>query len=317
MDTKKIKNNVAILSVTSNAFLMAIKLGVGIVIGSISVISAAIHSGVDLVVAIIALFAVRRSGKPADQSHPYGHGKIENVAGTIEAVLIFFAAGCIIYEAVRELFNPQPMEEISWGIAVMAISACVNFIVSTRLFNVGVTTDSIALRANGTHLRTDVYTSAGVMAGLLLYKGIGLVAPEVQIWWIDPVVAILVALVIGKTAYELTTESAKDLLDARLPEEEEAIIKNEIYLLYPAVYGFHHLRSRKSGPYRFFDFHLVVAENSSMHDSHNISKVLETKIKKHFNSAMVEIHLEPCEHLCKRYCRAQCNHLERKKHVDA
>src|SRR5512137_1591009 len=118
-EKNKRKSNVALLSVISNTSLVVLKLVVGTMIGSVSVISEAIHSGVDLLAAIIALFAVRKSGKPADDDHPFGHGKVENISGTIEALLIFLAAGWIIFEAVKKLRNPEPMEQIGWGIAVM------------------------------------------------------------------------------------------------------------------------------------------------------------------------------------------------------
>src|SRR5512135_2855406 len=113
------KSRVALLSVVSNATLVAAKLAIGLLIGSVSVVSEAIHSGVDLVAAVIAWFAVKTSGKPADRQHPYGHGKIENISGTVEALLIFLAAGWIIYEAVDKLLTPGPLEDTGWGIAVM------------------------------------------------------------------------------------------------------------------------------------------------------------------------------------------------------
>ena len=147
---------------------MLLKLAVGITIGSVSVMSEAIHSGVDLLAAIIALLAVRTSGKPADGDHPFGHGKVENVSGTVEAILIFVAAGWIIYEAAKKLRNPEPIEEAGIGVAVMLISVVANIMISRMLFKVGKETDSVALLADAWHLRTDVYTSLGVMAGLAI-----------------------------------------------------------------------------------------------------------------------------------------------------
>ncbi len=317
MDKQKIKTRTAALSVLSNTVLVIIKLVVGTVIGSVSVISEAIHSGVDLIAAAIALVAVRKSGKPGDEGHPYGHGKVENIAGTVEAILIFLAAGWIIYEAVHKLVSPSPMEEVSWGIAVMAFSALANFIVSHVLFRVGEKTDSIALRADGMHLRTDVYTSAGVMAGLLIYKAAGSFFPGVSLWWIDPVAAIAVALLIVKAAWELTIESSRDLLDSRLPANDEAVVMQEIESIYPNAYGYHHLRSRKSGPYRFFDFHLMVPPGTSMESAHVTSDILKQRIGERLPETMVEIHLEPCDHSCREHCREHCFHLEKAQHVDA
>jgi len=306
MDKQKMKTSVAALSVTSNSILVALKLIIGLAIGSVSVISEAIHSGVDLVAAVIAMMAVRRSGRPADGSHSYGHGKIENIAGTIEAILIFMAAAWIIYESVRKLISPEHMEDVGWGIAVMTGSAAANFFVSRMLFRVGEKTDSIALKADGMHLRTDVYTSLGVMAGLLIYWLMKLAFPGTEILWIDPVAAILVALLIIKAAYELTRESAKDLIDARLPEEEEALVDRYVREKIPDACGYHNLRTRKSGPYRFFEFHLMVPGGLSVKESHDMGDSIVAKIKNHFPDARVVIHVEPCERICDEDCVRGC-----------
>ena len=129
----------------------------GLLIGSVAVISEAIHSGMDLLAALIALFAVRASGREADKRHPYGHGKFENLSGSIEAILIFVAAVWIIYEAVCKLLDPQEIDMPFWS-GVMLVSALVNIFVSRRLFKVSEETDSVALKADAWHLRTDVYT---------------------------------------------------------------------------------------------------------------------------------------------------------------
>jgi cation diffusion facilitator family transporter len=317
MNTQQMKNAVAGLSVASNSTLVILKLIIGIAIGSVSVISEAIHSGVDLVAAIIAFWAVKTSSKPADESHAYGHGKIENIAGTIEALLIFLAAGWIIYEAVHKLMKPEPMEQVGWGIAVMLGSAMANMFVSHMLFKVGRKTDSIALRADAMHLRTDVYTSLGVMTGLLIYWIGSRMFPGTNLLWVDPVAAIIVALLIVKAAYELTVESARDLLDARLPKDEEDTIHSYIKGLYPKVYGYHHLRSRKSGPDRYFEFHLMMNEDMGLRESHVLCDELQFRIKNRFPGATVTIHPEPCDHSCKEHCREQCFHLEKTRHHDA
>ena len=152
------KIKVARLSIASNSFLIVIKLLAGLFSGSVSVISEAIHSGMDLVAALIAFFSVRISDRPADSKHPYGHGKFENVSGVIEAVLIFIAAVWIILEAVRKLLHQSDVEKIHLGLIVMAISALVNFLVSGKLYKIAKATDSIALEADARHLKTDVYT---------------------------------------------------------------------------------------------------------------------------------------------------------------
>jgi cation diffusion facilitator family transporter len=272
----------------------------------VSVISEAMHSGVDLIAAVIAFFAVRTSGRKADRYHPYGHCKVENIAGTTEALLIFFAAAWIIYEAVRKLFYPQAMEDVGWGIAVMSGSALANAFVSHMLAKVGKETDSIALKADGMHLRTDVYTSLGVMAGLLLYWTGSRLFPSANIHWIDPVAAITVALLIMRAAFVLTRESFRDLLDARLPTEEEEAILQYARRLRPRLLSVHAVKSRKSGPYRFFDFHMVVDANMTVKESHDLGDQLVAMIKHDYPEAKATIHTEPCDLSCKPACVDNC-----------
>ncbi len=301
------KSSVALLSVVSNTILVLLKLTVGIMIGSVSVISEAIHSGVDLLAAIIALFAVRTSGKPADTDHPFGHGKFENISGTVEALLIFLAAGWIIYEAVKKLMNPEPLEEVGWGVAVMAVSSTANIMVSRMLFRVGKETDSVALQADAWHLRTDVYTAAGVMAGLAIIWIGGFMLPGANLNWIDPAAAIVVALLIIKAAYRLTIESARDLLDVSLPIGEEISIRNLIATFAPDVRGFHRLRTRKSGSYRFVEFHMVVDPAMIIEESHKIADMVGNAIKEKYPSTTVTIHIEPCR--CSFETKGKCDCL--------
>jgi len=306
MNQQRRKTRAASISVASNSSLVVLKLIVGTAVGSVSIISEAIHSGVDLIAAIIALFAVRTSGKPADKTHNFGHGKVENIAGTVEAILIFVAAIWIIYEAVHKLINPSPMEEVSWGVAVMMGSAFANIAVSQMLFRVGRATDSIALPADAWRLRTDVYTSLGVMGGLLIYWLVRYFAPGVEIGWIDPVAAIAVALLIIKAAWELTVQSARDLLDASLPRREEKTIAGIIRDMGPRVLGFHHLRTRKSGHHRFVEFHLVVDPDLSVKESHDLSEEIEETIKKALLETRVTVHIEPCDKSCSSSCQSNC-----------
>ena len=300
------KSSVALLSVMSNATLVVMKLVIGIAIQSVSVISEAIHSGVDLLAACIALFAVRTSAKPADERHPFGHGKIENISGTVEAVLIFAAAIWIIYEAVQRLMHPTHMTEASWGVGVMLFSAIANIIVSRMLFRVGIETDSAALKADGWHLMTDVYTSAGVMLGLSLIWIGARVLPGEDLQWIDPVAAIGVAVLILKAAYKLTVESGRDLLDVSLPPDEEDWIRDYVSQLGGTVRGFHHLRTRKAGAHRFVQFHLLVSADMSVDESHRLHDGIVVAIKERFPASTITIHVEPCDASCSPDCIEGC-----------
>jgi cation diffusion facilitator family transporter len=306
MTVHKRKSRVALLSVISNSTLVAMKLIIGLLIGSVSVISEAIHSGVDLLAAGIALFAVKKSGEPADKRHPFGHGKIENVSGTIEALLIFIAAVWIITEAVRKIISPMPMESVGWGVIVMMISATINYFVSGMLFKVGRETDSVALQADGWHLRTDVYTSAGVMFALaLIYFG-NIFIPGANLQWIDPAAAIFVAVLILKAAYDLTKQAAVDLIDTSLPVNEQNIIRESILNQRSNIIGFHDLRTRKAGSERFVEMHLVVDSNLSVERSHKITDDISDEIRNALPGTDVTIHVEPCNGKCSADCEHDC-----------
>jgi cation diffusion facilitator family transporter len=300
------KTGVALLSVGSNSALIILKVAVGLLIGSVAVLSEAIHSGVDLVASLIALFAVRKSSQAADERHPYGHGKFENVSGTVEAILIFAAAVWIIYSAIRRLMGAGQMEMPAWGVAVMLVSAIVNTLVSRRLFKIGRATDSVALQADGWHLRTDVYTSLGVMVGLLVIWLVGLAWPRVDLYWIDPAVAIVVALMILRAAWNLTRAAARDLLDVSLPDEDVDWIAGFVKERWPAVRSFHRLRTRKAGSTRFIDFHLAVNDSMSVAEAHELGDEIVVAIKEQLPDSRVQIHVEPCSLHCPESCESGC-----------
>jgi cation diffusion facilitator family transporter len=307
MSEQRKKSRVATLSVASNSVLVIFKLIVGVLIGSVSVLSEAIHSGMDLVAALISFFAVRIAGKAADEEHPFGHTKVENISAAIEALLIFAAAIWIIIEAVRKLITPHPIETVSWGVGVMLISAIANLIVSRLLFKVGKETDSAALTADGWHLRTDVYTSVGVMAGLgIIWLG-GFLFPGLNLTWIDPVTAIAVAGLIIHAAYDLTRRAIQDLIDQSIPIEEKEWMQNYLSSLYPTVRSFHRLRTRKAGATRFINLHLAVDSKLTVAESHSIGDQIVAVFKKHFpHDVDVMVHIEPCDGVCSPACESGC-----------
>jgi cation diffusion facilitator family transporter len=279
------KVRIARLSIVSNSFLIIMKLVVGLISGSISIISEAIHSFMDLLASIIAFFSVKISDSPADERHPYGHGKFENVSGVIEAVLIFVAAFWIIYEAVKKIADPGEIENISYGFIVMLVSAIINFIVSRKLYKVAKETESIALEADALHLKTDVYTSAGVAFGLLL---IWITGYHI----LDPVVAILVALLILKESVELFMKAYSPLLDTSLSGKDVEKIKLIINGHCTEKITYHDFRSRKAGNYNYIDFHLNLPENLTVKEAHQICDVIENDIKAKLKNTEVTIHVE-------------------------
>jgi cation diffusion facilitator family transporter len=305
----KLKESTARLSVMSNAGLVVMKFVVGTAIGSVSIISEAIHSSMDLIAALIAFFSVRKSAEPPDAQHEFGHGKFEDISGLIEALLIFIAAILIIREAVIKLLG-EPSENFTpelliWGIAVMGISALVNWYVSNRLFKVAKLSESIALESDAWHLRTDVYTSLGVFIGLILIRLTGITI-------IDPLIAIGVAVVIMKAAYDLTRRSFSDLIDHSIPPADEKRIQ-EIICDHASIYaGFHDLKTRRSGPEIFIEFHLVVPGDISVLQSHDLADHLEYDLKTEFPRANITIHAEPCNEGCTR-CGSFCTFYDKNK----
>lgn len=317
MTPQRKKQAVAWLSVASNSLLVVGKIVVGVLTGSVSVISEAIHSGVDLVASLIAVYAVRQSAKPADERHPFGHGKFENISGTVEALLIFLAAAWILWEAIERLASPRHIEA-GFGVGIMLFSALANTAVSALLFRVGKETDSVALRADAWHLRTDVWTSAGVMAGLgLIWGGDWIIAALPNLaeaqreYWrnrlhvLDPLAAIIVALLIVRAAWRLTVQSARDLMDVTLPPEEEEWIRRALAGFAPAVHGFHRMRTRKAGADRFVDFHIFVDAQTTVLASHQLAHRITGRIKEHFGPMSVIVHVEPCAGQCPA-CTAKC-----------
>lgn len=275
------------LSILSNVVLVALKLAVGFSIGSVAVLSEAVHSATDLLAALIAFLAVRASDVPPDEQHPYGHGKVESVSGAIEALLILAAGVFIAVHAVQTLIAPPPAQGVGWGVAVMALSALVNTLVARRLFVVAQRTDSLALEADAHHLSVDVWTSLGVVIGLALVTLTGMPL-------FDPLVALIVAGFIVRTAYRLTRDAVAPLIDAGLPPAEVGSVEN-VLRADARVLGWHKLRSRKSGSQRHIDLHVQVDDEMSLREAHALTEDLEDRIRATLPNSEVVIHTEPFE----------------------
>ncbi|MFZ5633995.1 MAG: cation diffusion facilitator family transporter [Bacillota bacterium] len=300
---KKVK--AARLSIISNSGLTLLKLVVGIFMGSISVISEALHSGIDLVASIVDYLSVKQSSKPADAEHPYGHGKFENVGGIIEAVLIIAAAVVIIAKAVPRFTNPTEIHSLGIGAGVMAVSVVVNILVSRRLMKVARETDSPALEGDAWHLRADVYTSLGIFAGLGAIKLTGLMI-------LDPIIAIGISLFILKTGLDLIKKSFRVIVDEKLSDEEVEVINRTLRdsaVKYQYL-DYHELRTRKAGSQRFIDLHLVFPRNLPIKEIYDTCSELERKIEARLSRADVVIKVEPCQEEC-RECGFDCNQEER------
>ncbi|ARW40088.1 cation transporter [Bacillus amyloliquefaciens] len=279
-------SKIAFLSVISNSLVVMLKIAVGIITGSVAILSEAIHSFLDLIAAFIAFISVRISKKPADTGHPYGHGKVENLSGTIETILIFAAGIWMIYECVQKLVNPEPVHLPVLGIIVMLLGALINLIVSKLVKREAEKVNSVAMKSNALHLLTDVYTSLGVAASLLVVT--------LTEWYIlDPIIGMVLAVYIIYEAFKLMKEAFPPLIDTRLSEEEEKTILKIIDTFHQEFIEIHDFRTRRSGPQEYIDFHMVVASHVTIKDVHDLCDRIERDITDEFKQAQVMIHPEP------------------------
>jgi cation diffusion facilitator family transporter len=259
----------------------------GSVTGSIAILTEAVHSSIDLIASIVAFVSVRKADEPADESHRYGHEKIENLAAAIEGILILVGSSAIAFEAIRRLVRGGHVTTIPLGIGVVAFSTVANLGVSTVIARNARVTDSPALEGDAAHLRTDALTSAGVLVGLVLVKATGA-------QWIDPAVALAVAAAIVVTGVRLLTRSSRVLVDESLPSTEVAAIRDVIATFSSrGVVGYHELRTRRAGSRRYVDLHVQFRSGTSLEDAHRTAHEVGEEIEARLVRADVLIHLEP------------------------
>jgi cation diffusion facilitator family transporter len=283
------KSAAAAVSIASNSALIALKLAAAAITGSVAILSEALHSAIDLVASVIAFVSVRKADEPADFEHPYGHEKVENVAATIEGMLIIVGAGVIVYEAVHRLAVSATVDQLGIGIAVIGLSAVANIFVSQFLSRQARRHDSPALSGDAAHLGTDALTSLGVLVGLLLVQITGADA-------IDSAVAIGVAVVIVFAGVRILRRSAAVLVDEAPPPEEMDRIEAAIARARaeaPEVVGYHKLRARTTGRRRYIDLHVQFTSGTSLELAHDVAHRLRDAIESDLGDAEVLIHVEP------------------------
>jgi len=281
------RSRAAAVSIASNSALIALKIVAGVLTGSVAVLTEALHSGIDLLASLIAFFSVRRAEEPADLGHRYGHDKYENAAAAAEGMLVLAGSAVIAFAAIRSLIVGPHLQRLGIGVAVVAFAAAVNLGVSQWLFRKGREMSSPALSGDATHLRTDAYTSIGVLVGLALVEITGQA-------WLDPVVALVVAGAIVVTGVRLTAASLRVLVDEALPDEDLAAIRACIAAFDGAgVVGYHQLRTRSAGSRRYVDLHLQFRAGTTLEDAHRTAHRLQDAIERRLGGADVLIHLEP------------------------
>jgi cation diffusion facilitator family transporter len=283
----KSKSGAAALSIASNSILIALKLAAGAITGSIAIITEAIHSLIDLVASVIAFISVRKADEPADEEHPYGHEKVENLAATIEGILILVGAAVIVYEATHRLVVGASVESLGVGIAVMGFSVLANLAVSAVLYRQARVHESPALEGDAAHLRTDALTSAGVLLGLGLVQLTGIDA-------FDSITALIVAAAIVSAGISIIRRSSGVLVDETLPDAEMDRIEQAIATARtPEVAGYHKLRARRAGRRRHIDFHVQYVSGTTLERAHSLAHEMRDSIEAEIPQAEVLIHVEP------------------------
>ncbi|MBW2477969.1 MAG: cation transporter [Deltaproteobacteria bacterium] len=286
------KIKAARLSILTAIFLALLKLFTGILTGSLAVISSAIDSLMDIIMSGVNLVAIHHADQPADDKHPYGHGKFETLATIFQAIVIAISGSWIIYEAIQRILGGSQVHQPLSGIIVMLISILFSLFISRYLRRVARETDSTALKADALHFSMDVYTNLALLIGLVIIA-------RFKIYWLDPIMSIFVAVYILIESIRLLRHGIRDVLDEQLPDtirqEIEALIEKNNHDLF----GYHNLRTRRAGSQKLIDFHLTVCKHLSVEEAHNITDYIEKKIAERISGTDVTIHVEPCrKHEC-------------------
>lgn len=276
------------ISLTVVIALIVIKAVIAWLGGSVSILAQLLDSGLDLLAISIAIVAVKQAGKSEDERHPFGHGKFEPLAAGLQSGLILFAGGVIIYTSVSRIVDSSVVELTEAGMAVMLVSSVSSFFLARYLSRVANRTGSNVLDALAKNVSADVYSTAGVFAGLLVVRLTG-----IQLF--DPIIALLVAGLIIRSAYLVVKRSFGELTDASLSQEEISVIDEVLGSKKNIITGVHKLRSRRAGAQRFVDFHLVIPRDSTLEAAHKLTDYLEDEIRTRLSNTSIVIHVEPCD----------------------
>jgi cation diffusion facilitator family transporter len=280
---------VALLSIATSIVTLVLKFGAYFLTGSVGLLSDALEAFVNLAAGLVAFGALTVAEQPADDRHTYGHDKAEYFSSGVEGVLILLAAASIIYAASDRLMHPAELENLGPGLIVGLLAAVMNFATARVMFKVGREHDSITIEADAMHLMTDVWTSAGVLGGLLIVMFV----PQWHV--LDPLIAIAVGIHIIFTGIGLLRRTVEGLMDTALSADDIRQTRQLIRAQLPAGASFHDLRTRKAGPRRFIEFHLLVPGQTSVAESHALCDRIELALAGILSKVSVTIHVEPAE----------------------
>lgn len=289
MLTRRYLTRFAWLSVAAAVLTIGLKAAAYILTGSVGLLSDALESGVNLVAAVLALVVLNIAAQPPDEEHTFGHTKAEYFSSGVEGSLILVAGITIATAAIERLVHPRPLEQTTVGLILSLVASLINFAVARILLRAGQQYRSITLTANSRHLMTDVWTSVGVLAGVLAVTWTGW-------YWLDPVLALAVAVQIAFSAFKMVRQSVAGLMDASLPESELAVIL-QILHRFQQMHGiqYHALRTRESGVQRFVSLHIQTPGDWSVQRGHSLLEEIEQAIRRQLSPVSILIHLEPIE----------------------
>ena len=277
---------IAAISLATTICLLALKLILGIISGSIAVLSDALDSGTDVVGGTAALISIRVAAWPADQDHPYGHGKVESISASVAATVVAIGGGFVVFQSVRRLIVGSPEINVGLALAPMLVAAAANVILTFYMRREARRARSLALASEATHLQTNVVQAVAVIAGLTVVGVTGLRL-------FDPLVALGLAAYMGWAAVHLARAALTEVMDVALPDDELRAIHDVLVAHQDEIRGFHRLRSRKAGPTRHVDMHLLVDPHSTIEEVHTLCDRIEREISERLPGATVTIHPEP------------------------
>jgi len=281
----------AVVSVSAGVAILLSKFGAYLLTGSMAILSDAAESVINVVAANVALISLIVATRPPDAGHQYGHGKAEYLSGATEGVMIILAGGWILATAVLRLLNPLPLRHLDWGLLVLAVATAANYLTARFLLRVSRRAESAALEADARHLLADVLTSAGVFVGL----GLSWFFQEPRV---DAAVAVLVSLHVLRMGGAVYLQAVGGLMDTSLPPDEEAAVRRILDEHREEIVEYHALRSRKVGPRRFLDLHLVLHRILRVGEAHALCDDLERHVEEALPGTDITIHVEPCESPC-------------------
>lgn len=287
----EIKQRVALFAAAAALVLAAGKIATGLLSGSMAVLSSGVDSVLDVFMSAMNFYAIKKASEPADELHQYGHGKAEDIAGTFQALVIVLSGFYIIVKSVHSYIDKQLISYSSLDFVIMCLSLVFSFVISTTLLTTGNKTGSNALKADALHYRSDLYSNSGAIAAIILTRFTGLTV-------FDLIFAVIAGIIILISAFQVFRRSFSGIMDTRLSDEIERQIQGIINGMSFPLAGFHRLRTRQSGSYKYIDFHLLACRQLNIDEAHALAHSIESRIRMSIEDVDVIVHVEPCKEKC-------------------